>query len=150
MPDGEVLAQVLRGRCRLKVFGRHEDKLRRLREVETSTELPRGQFDVVIEASGTQRGFEQALDLVRPRGTLVLKSTVAAGTALDMARVVIDEVAAVGSRCGPFEPAIRALGSRAVDPRSMIDAVMPLSAGVDAFSRAEQPGVLKVLLDARR
>ena len=147
--DGKLallIAQVLRGRCRLKVFGRHAEKLALLRDVEVTTGAPSGKFDVVVEASGSERGFQQALELVRPRGTLVLKSTVAAGAQLNLAPVVIDEVTIVGSRCGPFEPAIQALACGAVDPRLMISAVYALDEGLEAFRRAEQPGVLKVLL----
>ncbi len=147
--DGKLallIAQVLRGRCRLKVFGKHPEKLTILREVETTIERPKGQFDVVVEATGSERGFQQALDLVRPRGTLVLKSTVAAGAQLNLAPVVVNEVTVVGSRCGPFGPAIEALASGAVDPRPLISATYPLERGLQAFQRAAAPGVLKVLL----
>lgn len=147
--DGKLallIAQVLRGRCRLKIFGKHADKLRLLPELETTTDAPSGQFDVVVEASGSPLGFQQALALVRPRGTLVLKSTVAAGTHLNLAPLVVNEVTVVGSRCGPFEPAIEALASGQVDPRPMISASYRLQDGVEAFERAAAPGVLKVLL----
>jgi len=147
--DGKLallIAQVLRGRCRLQVFGKHEEKLRLLPDVAWSVEPPSGQFDVVVEASGSELGFQQALDLVRPRGTLVLKSTVAAGAQLNLAPLVINEVTVVGSRCGRFEPAIEALASGAVDPRPMISATYALADGLAAFERAASPGTLKVLL----
>ncbi|HLG73191.1 MAG TPA: alcohol dehydrogenase catalytic domain-containing protein [Chloroflexota bacterium] len=147
--DGKLallIAQVLRRRCRLSVFGKHQEKLRLLRDVDWSVEPPAGQFDVVVEATGSERGFQQALELVRPRGTLVLKSTVAAGAQLNLAPIVINEVTVVGSRCGLFEPAIAALASGEVDPRPLISAVYPLEEGLAAFDRAQQPGVLKVLL----
>ncbi len=147
--DGKLallIAQVLRDRCRLRVFGKHPEKLALLREIEMSVEPPSGQFEVVVEATGSERGFQQALELVRPRGTLVLKSTVAEGAQLNLAPLVINEVTVVGSRCGPFGPAIRALASGAVDPRPMISASYRLRDGLAAFEHAVQPGVLKVLL----
>ena len=151
--DGKLallIAQVLRTRCRLAVFGKHADKLALLHDVQVSTDPPSGQFDVVVEATGSERGFRQALGLVRPRGTLVLKSTVADAVQLDLAPLVVNEVTVVGSRCGPFEPAIAALASGEVDPRPLISASLPLSCGVAAFERAVQPGVLKVLLEPER
>jgi threonine dehydrogenase-like Zn-dependent dehydrogenase len=147
--DGKLallIAQVLRGRCRLKVFGKHKDKLSLLTDVETTTNAPGGQFDVVVEASGSELGFHQALELVRPRGILVLKSTVAAGARLNLAPLVINELTIVGSRCGPFAPAIEALASRTIDPRPIISATYALDKGVEAFERAAEAGVLKVLL----
>jgi threonine dehydrogenase-like Zn-dependent dehydrogenase len=147
--DGKLallIAQVLRGRCRLKVFGKHKDKLSLLTDVETTTNAPGGQFDVVVEASGSELGFQQALELVRPRGILVLKSTVAAGARLNLAPLVINELTIVGSRCGPFAPAIEALASRTIDPRPIISATYALDKGVEAFERAAEAGVLKVLL----
>ena len=147
--DGKLallIAQVLRGRCRLRVFGKHPEKLRLLRDVETSIDPPRGQFDIVVAATGSEQGFQQALELVRPRGTLVLKSTVAAHPSLNLAPVVINEITVVGSRCGLFAPAIEALASGAVDPRPMISATYTLDDALAAFHRAEQPGVLKVLV----
>jgi threonine dehydrogenase-like Zn-dependent dehydrogenase len=151
--DGKLallIAQVLKTRSRLSVFGKHEDKLGILKDVQTTTEAPGGQFDVVVEATGSEHGFQQALELVRPRGTLVLKSTVAEGAQLNLAPLVVNEVTLVGSRCGPFEPAIAALASGAVDPRPMISASYGLSDGPEAFDRAQQSGVLKVLLDPAR
>jgi threonine dehydrogenase-like Zn-dependent dehydrogenase len=148
--DGKLallIAQVLNPRCRLTVFGKHDQKLRLLRDTHTSTDTPTGQFDVVVEASGSERGFQQALELVRPRGTLVLKSTVAESAQLNLAPLVVNEISVVGSRCGPFEPAIAALASGEVDPRPMISARRGLSEAPAAFEQAQAPGVLKVLLD---
>jgi threonine dehydrogenase-like Zn-dependent dehydrogenase len=87
--------------------------------------------------------------MVRPRGTLVLKSTVAIGKAMNLAPLVIDEITVVGSRCGPFPEAIRALESRRVDVASLIHHRMPLGQGVQAMALATSPGVLKVLLTVR-
>lgn len=147
--DGKLallIAQVLRTRCRLKVFGKHPEKLGVLRDIETTVDQPLGQFDIVVEATGSDRGFQQALSLVRPRGTLVLKSTFADRAAIDLAPLVVNEVTLVGSRCGRFEPAIAALASGEVDPRPMISATYSLADGVAAFRHAQDPGVLKVLL----
>lgn len=147
--DGKLallIAQVLRSRCRLKVFGKHSEKLGLLRDVDWTIDRPAGEFDVVVEATGSELGFQQALSLVRPRGTLVLKSTVAAGAQLNLAPVVVNELTVVGSRCGLFEPAIAALASGEVDPRPMISARFGLDAGLAAFARAQEPGVLKVLI----
>ncbi|MBV8083245.1 MAG: alcohol dehydrogenase catalytic domain-containing protein [Chloroflexi bacterium] len=148
--DGKLallIAQVLNQRCKLTVFGKHEEKLRLLKDTNATTNQPTGHFDVVVEATGSERGFRQALELVRPRGTLVLKSTVAESAQLNLAPLVVNEVTVVGSRCGPFEPAIGALASGQVDPRPMISACRRLSEGAGAFEQAQAPGILKVLLD---
>jgi threonine dehydrogenase-like Zn-dependent dehydrogenase len=101
---------------------------------------------VVIEASGAATGFDLALDLLEPQGTLVLKSTFHGATPVDAARVVVDEIRVVGSRCGRFAPALELLARGAVDVGSLISEVMPLEAGLEAMKRAAAPGVLKVLL----
>jgi threonine dehydrogenase-like Zn-dependent dehydrogenase len=107
---------------------------------------------VVVDCTGRAAGFAEAMRLVRPRGTLVLKSTVAAARAgdgtppLNLAPLVIDEVTVVGSRCGPFEPALRALEAGRVGVEHLISAEYPLVDGVAAFERAAAPGVLKVML----
>ncbi|MDE3076988.1 MAG: alcohol dehydrogenase catalytic domain-containing protein [Chloroflexota bacterium] len=147
--DGKLallIAQVLRGRCQLQVFGKHAEKLELLSGVDGTTAAPEGQFDVVVEATGSEAGFQQALGLVRPRGTLVLKSTVAATSRLNLAPLVVNEVTVIGSRCGLFQPAIAALAEGSVDPRPLISARYPLEEGVEAFQAAERPGVVKVLV----
>jgi threonine dehydrogenase-like Zn-dependent dehydrogenase len=135
------------------LVGRHRSKLdiARRRGIETieSGDLPRAfarAFDVAVEASGSAEGFRAALGLLRPRGTLVLKSTFQGMTELDAAPVVVDEISIVGSRCGRFAPALELLGRNAVDVDSMIHDEFPLSAGVRAVERAAERGVLKVLL----
>jgi threonine dehydrogenase-like Zn-dependent dehydrogenase len=99
-------------------------------------------------AQGIATIFE-VLELVRPRGTLVLKSTFHGAPTVNTARIVIDEVCVLGSRCGPFAPAARALAAGRVDPRPLIDATYPLRDAVAAFAHAQRPGVLKVLIDPR-
>lgn len=135
--------------------GKHAEKLRiaERRGIETST--PRAaskrkrEFDVVVEASGSPSGFVGALDLLRPRGTLVLKSTFHGPAQLDdinQARFVVDEISIVGSRCGRMQPALDLLKKSAIDIDSLISEEYPLSRGLHAMERAGKKGVLKVLL----
>ncbi|MFZ1702258.1 MAG: alcohol dehydrogenase catalytic domain-containing protein [Pyrinomonadaceae bacterium] len=107
-------------------------------------------FDVVVEASGSESGFATALDLVRPRGKIVLKSTFHGTPKWAAARVVVDEITIVGSRCGRFGPAIDLLESGAVNVDDLVEDEMRLSDGVVAMARAGAPGTLKVLLVADR
>ncbi len=103
-------------------------------------------FDVVVEASGSESGFETALGLVKPRGKIVLKSTFHGMPTWQASRVVVDEITVVGSRCGRMAPALELLRSGAVKVEDLIDDEFPLSEGVAAFVRAAKKGVLKVLL----
>jgi threonine dehydrogenase-like Zn-dependent dehydrogenase len=134
------------------LIGKHEEKLRiaARRGIETSTPKDAAkrtrQFDVVVEASGAASGFNLALDLLRPKGRLVLKSTFHGTTEIDAARVVVDEISIVGSRCGRFAPALDLLKRGAIDVDSLIGEEYPLSKGVHAMKRARTKGVLKVLL----
>ena len=106
-----------------------------------------GGFDVAVEATGNAAGFAVAQKALRPRGTLVLKSTYAGRLELDAAPLVIDEITVVGSRCGPFPPALELLAEGKIDVGSMIEHRFALSEGLAAFAKAAEPGVLKVLLD---
>jgi threonine dehydrogenase-like Zn-dependent dehydrogenase len=103
-------------------------------------------FDVVVEASGAESGFATALDLLKPRGKMVLKSTFQGKTNLEMWRVVVDEIAIVGSRCGHFAPALRLLESGLVPVEDLIAEEFSLAGGVRAMQRAAEKGALKVLL----
>jgi threonine dehydrogenase-like Zn-dependent dehydrogenase len=134
------------------LVGKHDSKLAiaRRHSIETKSigdvnKLSR-RFDVVVEASGSPSGFELALDLLRPRGVLVLKSTFHGATEMNAARIVVDEISVVGSRCGRFAPALELLKSSAVDVESLISDEFPLADGVRAMARAGEPGVLKVIL----
>jgi threonine dehydrogenase-like Zn-dependent dehydrogenase len=138
--------------ARLLMIGKHASKLEiaERRGIETATpedaaKLAR-QFDVVVEVSGAAAGFGLALELLRPRGQLVLKSTFHGKTELDAARIVVDEISIVGSRCGRFTPALDLLKRSAVDVDSLISEEYPLAKGVHAMRRAAARGVLKVLL----
>ena len=104
------------------------------------------EFDVVVEASGSPAGFNLALDKLRPRGVLVLKSTFRGATKMDTARIVVDEISVVGSRCGRFAPALELLKSNKIDVQSLISEEFPLTDGVSAMARAAESGVMKVLL----
>jgi len=134
------------------LVGKHPTKLKiaSRRGIETSTPKQAAkrarEFDVVVEASGAAPGFALALDLLRPRGTLVLKSTFNNTTEIDAARIVVDEISIVGSRCGRLKPAINLLKKRAVDVASLISEEYGLAQGVEAMERAGARGVLKVLL----
>ena len=150
---GLLCAQVvaLTGAAVLLV-GKHSSKLRiaERRGIETNTPKQAAkrqkQFDVVVEASGAAAGFGLALDLLHPRGQLVLKSTFHGKTELDAARIVVDEISIVGSRCGRFTPALDLLEKSAIDVDSLISEEYSLSNGVRAMRRAGARGVLKVLL----
>lgn len=137
--------------CHLLVVGRSPRALDLLSSAGirtgTADALAERQADVVVECTGNPEGFEIARRAVRPRGTIVLKSTYHGRLSLDMAPLVVDEITLVGSRCGPFAPALELLSSGALDPRSLIDARYPLSQAVEAFEHAAQPGTLKILVD---
>ncbi len=146
---GLLCAQVLHlTGCDLLAIGRHADKLMilKMRGIATTTapDAIRGNFDVVVECTGQASGFDLARKLLRPRGTLVLKSTFHGAQEMPFAPIVIDEISIVGSRCGPFEPALRLLEQNLVDVESMISAEYPLERGVEAFEAAAMPGMLKV------
>lgn len=148
---GQLVAQVLATTdCSLLVLGRHEEKLALLKSrgipTRTSAEGLQGQLDLVVDCTGRQDGLSVALDLVRPTGTVILKTTVAQRQGADLNRVVIDEVTLLGSRCGPFAPAMQALEERRVDVLPLISKVFPIEEGVEAFEYASGKGVLKVLL----
>jgi threonine dehydrogenase-like Zn-dependent dehydrogenase len=148
---GLLCAQVLATTgAAVTLVGKHPTKLQiaARRGIETITsEQPRSrQFDVVVEASGSATGFDLAMNLVRSRGTLVLKSTFQGTTDLHAARIVVNEISVVGSRCGRFAPALELLKAKAVDVESLISEEHPLADGVRAIGRASEPGLLKVLL----
>jgi threonine dehydrogenase-like Zn-dependent dehydrogenase len=149
---GLLCAQVLRNAgCPVRVIGKHAEKMRLcdqwgIRSRPLSEITPRHDQDVVVDCTGSAAGLELAMQLVRPRGTIVLKSTVAEGKPINLAPVVIDEINVVGSRCGPFREAIKALSEKSVDVTSMIHRRMKIEQGVEAIDLAGKPGVLKVLL----
>jgi len=154
---GQLAAQVLvLSGCEVMMVGKHEEKLALVekRGVRTyvldnaqSFTLENGRnVDLVVECSGSAQGLELALRLVRPRGTIILKSTVADMSKLHLAPIVINEIRVQGSRCGPFAPALRALSQKLVNVSSLISARYSLDDGLAAFEHAGQRGVLKVLV----
>lgn len=156
---GNLCAQVLAER-RLDVLciGKHAEKLKLLTNCNIATKelaeveelLARGQAPsaaLVVEATGSASGLAMAMRLAEPRGTIVLKTTVAGEQQLAMAPTVIDELTIVGSRCGPFQPALQALAEERIDVRPLISAVRPFEEAIEAFKEAARPGVLKVQLD---
>lgn len=148
---GSLIAMALQQTgAELLVVGRHAHKLERLAALGIRTALADddlgADLDVVVEATGSAAGFERARSLLRPRGTLVLKSTYHGQLELDAAPLVIDEITVVGSRCGPFGPALRALSEGRVDPTPLIEDSFALRDGVRALERAAERGVRKVQL----
>lgn len=150
---GQLCAQVLRrAGSEPVVFGRHPEKLQRLDRLGFSTflvsDLPAERdFDLVVEATGSPDGMAAALDLVRPRGTVVVKSTMRNRPPVDLSKLVVDEVTIIGSRCGPFPAALRHLAEEPGALEGMVSARYPLEEVALAFARSQEPGVLKVLLE---
>ena len=137
---------------KVTLIGRHASKLKiaERQGIETllsgEAEKMPSAFDVVVEASGSESGFAAALDIVRPRGKIVLKSTFQGKPAWEAWRVVVDEITIVGSRCGRFEPAVQLLADGKIDVTPMISRDLPLWRGVEAMAEAQMKGVMKVLL----
>ncbi len=150
---GLLCAQVLRlTGARVSVVGKHKEKLAILKKLGIHTLLlpdwkPRP-YDVVVEATGSTSGLKLAMESVRPRGTLVLKSTLAENHALSLAPLVINEVTVIGSRCGLFPPALEALATKSVSVAPLIEKIYPLRDGLEAVEHAGRAGALKVLLRA--
>lgn len=147
---GQLVAMSLALAGDVTVLGRHESKLSLLRECGMAAvqELAgEAEFDIVVECTGNPGGFERARAAVRSAGTLVLKSTYAGALTVDASALVVDEIRLIGSRCGPFAPALALLESGAVAVDRLISDRFRLRDGLDGFARARRRGVLKVLLD---
>lgn len=149
---GQLIARVLaRTGCELTVVGKHRSKLERLDGIASRTVLAgqslQPEFDVAVECTGDPRGFDAARAAVRPRGTLVMKSTYAGTLEIDASAVVVDEITLVGSRCGPMDRAVDLLDRGEIEVESLISARYSLENAVEAFDHAARSGVLKVLLD---
>jgi len=143
---GLLVGQVLAAAgARVRVTGHHAEKLAVAERLGLETGPPDPGADLVVDASGSPGALRDALALVRPRGTVVLKTTVAEEHRLDLATAVVNEVTLVGSRCGPFMPALASLAG-GVQVAPLIDAVYPLADGVEAFAHAARRGALKVLV----
>ena len=148
---GQLIAQTLAlTGCDLRVVARHEHQMNLLKKsgmrIITEDEIKPWRCDVVVEATGSPSGFSLARQAIRPRGTLVLKSTYKGEINVNFSSVVVDEINIVGSRCGPFEPALRLMESKQVDPTVLIMDEFGLDDALKAFERAAEVGVLKVLI----
>ncbi|QDU40098.1 D-arabitol-phosphate dehydrogenase [Maioricimonas rarisocia] len=150
---GNLCAQVLRLQgCDVEVIGKHAEKLALIDELgirsRLLSEITLGPTaDLVVDCTGSESGLQTAMQLVRPRGTIVLKTTTAAPSGPNLAPLVIDEVTLVGSRCGPFPAAIEALAAGQIQVAPLISGRYPLAEGVEALDRASRRTHLKVLLD---
>lgn len=150
---GHLCAAVLATLCNnVTVVGKHPWKLDQFSHLPVTTcklkdFMPGGLADLVVDCTGSEQGLAMALQCVRACGTVVLKTTVAADHQVALSPVVINEVTIVGSRCGPFEPALSMLQRREINVSPLISARYSLSDGQQAFQRAQQPDTLKVLLE---
>ena len=134
------------------LVGKHQNKLDIAKKQGVKTSLLENftiekKYDVVVEATGSVSGFETSLALTKPRGVLVLKSTVATGKELNLAPIVIDEITVLGSRCGQFPPALRLLQSEKIDFSPLISGIYPADNAIEAFEKNKQKDTLKILLD---
>ena len=149
---GQLIAQTLAlTGADLHVLARHPHQKALLERCKIKSiseeEIQPRHWDVVVEATGSSSGFDLARQALRPRGTLVLKSTYRGEMNVNWSPFVVDEITVVGSRCGPFAPALRLLESRAVDPTILIADRYPLARALAAMEAAQQPGMLKILLE---
>lgn len=148
----QLIVSVLKITCRdITCYGKHKDKLERLERMEIKTRIGISEkddhyFDLVIEATGSNSGFLDALKLVKPRGSIILKSTIASKENLDLTPAVVNEISLVGSRCGPFRPAIEAIENGTVSVEGLIHSIYPLDKFKEAFEEARKSNVLKILL----
>lgn len=148
---GQLIAQTLAlTGCDLHVAARHDYQKRILVErgirIIGEEDIKPWRWDIVVEATGSPGGFSLARQAIRPRGMLVMKSTYKGEMPVNFSSIVVDEINIVGSRCGPFEPALRLMEQGEVDPSVLIAAEFKLDEALQAFERAGQPGVLKVLV----
>ena len=150
---GQLIAQTLAlTGCDLRVIARHAHQQSLLKargiRVIAEEEIEPWRWDVVVEATGSPSGFALARKAIRPRGTLVMKSTYKGEVSVNFSSLVVDEINILGSRCGPFEPALRLMETRQVDPTVLIAEEFKLQDALKAFERAAETGVLKVLVEA--
>jgi len=149
---GQLIAQALHtAACNVTVVGRYPAQRHLLTTrgitVIEEQDIPEHAMDVVVEATGSPAGLEAALRAVRPRGTVVMKTTCGGTAAVDLSRLVVDEITLVGSRCGPFQPALGLLEDQRVDPACLIQGCYPVQLAAAAFTAAAAKGALKVLFE---
>jgi len=148
---GLLITQVLLAlKLQVTLYGRHESKLSIARAAGARAllgdHLPNSSYAYVVECSGSADGLAAAIRMTRPRGTVVMKSTIHEQVSIDMAPVIVNEISLVGSRCGRFEPALALLENKLVKVTPMIAAEFPLREARSAFAQAAVRGTLKVLL----
>ena len=149
---GQLIAQTLAlTGCDLRVLARHAYQQKLLAErgirIIAEEEIQPWRWDIVVEATGSPGGFSLARQAIRPRGTLVMKSTYKGEMSVNFSSIVVDEVTIIGSRCGPFEPALRLMEMGEVDPSVLVAAKFKLEEALQAFEHAAHPGILKVLIE---
>lgn len=148
----QLIVRVLKLYClNITCFGRHEKKLQVLKKLGIKTKIviesnEEKTFDLVIEATGSDSGFSDTMKLIRPRGTVVLKSTIASQNKLELTPAVVNEVTIIGSRCGVFRPAINALATGIISVNELVDSIYPIEKFQEAFEHAKKPDTLKILL----
>ena len=148
----QLIIQVIKLTCsNITCFGKHQNKLEGLIQSGIKIKIGIGStdeqlFDLVVEATGSNSGFTDTMKLVKPRGTVVLKSTITSRENLDLTSTIINEITLIGSRCGLFKPAIDALATGVISVNSMIDSTFSLDRFEDAIIHAKKPNTLKVFL----
>lgn len=144
---GQVIAMTTR---ELIVVGKHPERLSILNEKGINTclyqDFKEKGFDIVIDCTGSPSGIKSALDIVKPMGKIVMKTTISGDRSIDLNRVVIDEITIIGSRCGPFPDAIKALEDRMVNVTPLVSNIFSLDDGLSAFQYAQRKDFLKVIL----
>ena len=135
----------------ITLVGKHEEKLKIAAEQGVKTKLLselkiEKAYDFVVEATGSISGFETSVALTKPRGTLILKSTIAASKEFNLAPIVVDEITIVGSRCGQFAPALRMLEQKRIDVKPLISDIFDIDASIAAFERNKEKSSVKVLV----
>jgi len=148
---GLLVSQALAAsNCDLTVIGHYDEKLAILGNLGIKTRLSASneepEFDIVVECTGSCSGINTALNIVRPKGKIILKTTVAEKDSFDLNHIVINEISLIGSRCGPFKPAIQAMKSGAIDLLPLISKMYSLDDGLRALEYAAEKGVIKVIL----
>ncbi len=149
---GLLVAQVLaKTGCELLLVGKHISKLKIARRWCLHTNLAsllEESFyaDIVVDCTGSRRGFAIARSLVHPRGTIIIKSTFKDLVQMDLSSLVVDEITLIGSRCGPFAPALTFLQQKQIFIKELITQIYPLENILDAFHKAEMSSSLKILV----
>jgi len=148
----QLIVSVLKTVCiDITCFGKHKRKLDRLEKLEVKTKIGVSHreyhnFDLVVEATGSNSGFLDTMKLVRPRGYVILKSTIVSRENLDLTPAVVNEITLVGSRCGPFRPAIEAIATGTIPVNDLVEEIYPLEKFKEAFENAMESNTLKILL----